>query len=100
MIPQLTLIKAGAGVLTKSGGHTRQGRSRPPRFRHRATARIKSRDENWLVFAREQPVAADWLAQDLGANPPHGFSPCGHVANSSCLNHLQAFGGFVQILNI
>jgi hypothetical protein len=32
----------------------------------------------------------------IDSKPPHGFSPYGHVANSSCPNHLQAFGGFVQ----
>jgi hypothetical protein len=36
----------------------------------------------------------------IDSKPPHGFSPCGHVANSSCPNHRQAFGGFVQILHI
>jgi hypothetical protein len=36
----------------------------------------------------------------IDSKPPHGFSPYGHVANSSCPNHLQAFGGFVQILHI
>jgi hypothetical protein len=30
------------------------------------------------------------------SKPPHGFSPCGHGANSACPNHLQAFGGFVK----
>ena len=29
-------------------------------------------------------------------SPPHGFSPCGHVANSFCQNCLQAFGSFEQ----
>jgi len=32
----------------------------------------------------------------IDSKPPHGSSPFGHVANSSCPNHLQAFGGFVQ----
>ena len=32
------------------------------------------------------------------SKPPHGLSPFGHVANSSCPNHLQAFGSFVRIL--
>jgi len=40
-----------------------------------ADARIKSRDENWLAFAREQPVAADWIAQDLGATAPELLDP-------------------------
>ena len=45
-----------------------------------------------------RPAGTSRIAID--SKPPHGSSPYGHVANSSCPNHLQAFGGFVQILHI
>ena len=38
-------------------------------------ARAKSRDEAWLAFARAEPVAADWIAQDLGASAPELLDP-------------------------
>lgn len=40
-----------------------------------ANARIKSRDENWLAFAREEPIAAVWIAEDLGATAPELLDP-------------------------
>ena len=38
-------------------------------------ARTNSRDESWIAFARTEPIAADWIAQDLGAVAQELFDP-------------------------
>jgi hypothetical protein len=40
-----------------------------------AARRAESRNQSWLAFARAEAVAADWIAQDLGASAPDLLDP-------------------------
>ena len=37
--------------------------------------RVKARDQSWITFARAEPVAADWIGQDMGGRAVELFDP-------------------------